>query len=495
MLAATAVLFFAVGALADKAADEVLAVPNFNGSLCFKNYAGYLPTTAPGHNLFYWFHEATSAPADKPLLLWLNGGPGCSSLGGMFVEHGPFVLDADLSVSLNPYSWNVAANVLYLEQPAGVGFSYGAAAANDTTTAAGSVDALEQFLARFPEYGGRPFYIAGESYGGHYVPNIAREIQDRQQAGSGALAGLNLKGFAVGNGYTDWALDFSANVHYGVGHALTSREDFAAADAACAGDFARCFWPRDDVTCPAACDAAVSTATAGAMDGSIDIYDIYEDVCLDGAQQARAPTAAFTMLQERQRGLQGLRARRTKAQQQRLGGTTISPIFPTCIDQYNVAYLNLPEVQAAIHVRPGTVPGKGGVWSDCGNVDYDFNYASELPNYKHWIADKSLDILIYSGDADFIVNFMGSENWITSLNLTVAEPWQKWKGADKQVAGFFIEYDGLTFLTVKGAGHMVPKDRPLHALNMLTSFLGGTPFNKVAPAASTPPLCAASSSN
>ena len=279
-------------------------------------------------------------------------------------------------------------------------------AANDTTTAVGTVDALAQFLVRYPEYVGRAFYIAGESYGGHYVPNIAKEIQTRQRAAAGGnvLSGLNLKGFAVGNGYTDWELDFSANVHYGVDHALTSREDFAAADKACSGDFARCFWPRADVTCPSDCDDAVQTATNGAMDGSIDIYDIYEDVCLDGNQQRHA-TAAFTMMQERHKGLQGLRARRAnKGGADALGGTVISPIFPTCIDAYNVRYLNLPAVQEAIHVDPSkTYKGR---WSDCGNVDYDFNYASELDNYKEWIADKSLDILIYSGDADFIVNFM-----------------------------------------------------------------------------------------
>jgi hypothetical protein len=119
-------------------------------------------------------------------------------------------------------------------------------------------------------------FVLSESYGGHYVPNTAKKVQE------GGI--IDLKGFAVGNGYTDWQLDFNANVENGRFHALTSPEYFASADAACDGDFARCFWPRDDVTCPKDCDDAVSLATQEAMNGAIDIYDIYEDVCLDTKQ-------------------------------------------------------------------------------------------------------------------------------------------------------------------------------------------------------------------
>ena len=106
---------------------------------------------------------------------------------------------------------------------------------------------------------------------------------------------------------------------------------------------------------------------------------------------------------------------------------------------------------------------------------------------------QNLSILIYSGDADFILNHMGSINWITEgLNNSVTKPWTMWRGSDGQVAGYYEEYDGLTFLTVKGAGHFVPKDRPRHALDMLASFLSGTPYDAVKPGVMPPaPLCAA----
>jgi carboxypeptidase C (cathepsin A) len=125
----------------------------------------------------------------------------------MFVENGPFVLDANLSVTLNPYSWNQVANVLYLEQPAGVGFSHPTGATNDAVTANDTLAALISFLQTHPELQGRPFYIAGESYGGHYVPNLAKLIEVHNTAAMSLKIPLN--GIAVGNGYADWQLDFN----------------------------------------------------------------------------------------------------------------------------------------------------------------------------------------------------------------------------------------------------------------------------------------------
>ena len=138
-----------------------------------------------------------------------------------------------------------------------------------------------------------------------------------------------------------------------------------------------------------------------------------------------------------------------------------------------------------------------GKWSDCGNVDYSFNYDSELPNYRDWVAKGDLQILIYNGDADYILSHAGNEAWITKgLNISASSPWTKWRGSDGQVAGYFETFatgnptQNFTFLTVKGAGHMVPKDRPRHALDMLARFLEGGEYEKVEKAAEAP--CAVS---
>ena len=197
-------------------------------------------------------------------------------------------------------------------------------------------------------------------------------------------------------------------------------------------------------------------------------------------------------------GAAGLATQRLRARAQiahgRRAQTTISPIFPTCAASYSAEYLNRPDVQKAIHVAPGTVPK--GKWSDCGNVDYSFNYDSELPNYRDWLAKGDLQILIYNGDADYILSHAGNEAWITKgLNISATSPWTKWRGSDGQVAGYFETFatgnpaQNFTFLTVKGAGHMVPKDRPRHALDMLARFLDGGEYAKVETAAEAP-LCA-----
>ena len=307
----------------------------------------------------------------------------------------------------------------------------------------------------------------------------------------GAPERINLIGFAVGNGYTDWQLDFNENVPNGRYHALTSQSLFDAAAKACDGDYARCFWPRPDVECPVECDDAVGRATADAMDQSIDIYDIYVDVCLEG--QARHKTQMFMLYEERHRARAALAGAALDGRGRRRAQTVISPIFPTCVDSYTATYLNDPAVQSAIHVRPGTVPS--GKWSDCGNVDYSFNYQSELPRYRTWAAEGELQMLIYNGDADYILSHMGNAAWIShGLQLNKTKEWTKWRGSDGQVAGYFEEWGTkgkpLTFLTVKGARHMVPRDRPRQALDMLSVFLGGGTYDKVARIKDTP-LCPA----
>ena len=259
----------------------------------------------------------------------------------MLTELGPFVVGAEGNVTLNPWSWNSVANVLFLEQPAGVGFSYPVLPANDSTTAEETVEALVGFLRMHTELRGRKVYVMGESYGGHYVPNTAAAIlsSNARLASPDAADHIELVGFAVGNGYTDWQLDFNENVPNGRYHALTSHSRYDAAERACGGNFARCFWPREDVECPKACDDAVQAAVTDAMDGTIDIYDIYEDVCLEKLAERSSSlstplleplhTQQSVLLDERRRALKAHAERRGVPHRSRELQTTISPVFPT----------------------------------------------------------------------------------------------------------------------------------------------------------------------
>jgi hypothetical protein len=99
--------------------DLVTSLPGLKSSLNFQHFAGYLNVNSSNNrNLFYWFTKASNETND--LVLWLNGGPGCSSVSGFFTENGPFVVASDGSIQLNNFAWNTRANVLWLEAPAGV---------------------------------------------------------------------------------------------------------------------------------------------------------------------------------------------------------------------------------------------------------------------------------------------------------------------------------------------------------------------------------------
>lgn len=138
---------------------------------------GYLPVTST-KSLHYMLVESQDKPSEDPLLIWFNGGPGCSSLLGFFQENGPWIIDDELhEVKKNDHSWNKRANVLYLESPAGVGFSVANAEAdtyhNDISQSEDAWVALQQFYELFTEYKERDLYISGESYGGIYVPYLS----------------------------------------------------------------------------------------------------------------------------------------------------------------------------------------------------------------------------------------------------------------------------------------------------------------------------------
>ncbi len=162
------------------------------------------------------FFEARTNPEKAPLVLWLNGGPGCSSTTGLLFELGPCrIAEEGKNVSFHPHSWTEKANVIFLDQPVNVGYSYadGDTSVNNTPVAAEDVWAfLELFLSRFPQYAGLPFHIAAESFGGMYAPSIASVVHHKnldlaKDADADVLAPgllhINLASVIIGNGISD----------------------------------------------------------------------------------------------------------------------------------------------------------------------------------------------------------------------------------------------------------------------------------------------------
>ncbi|XP_069809668.1 lysosomal protective protein-like [Dendropsophus ebraccatus] len=208
--------------------DEIFGLPGLSNQPSFRQFSGFLSASS-GKHLHYWFVECQEDPKSCPLVLWLNGGPGCSSLAGLLTEHGPFLIHPDSStLKNNEYSWNKIANVLYLESPAGVGFSYSDDknyVTGDTQTAEDHYTALKDFFRLYPEFTANDFYIAGESYGGFYVPSLAVEVMKDSS--------IHLRGFAIGNGVTDYTLDFNFLIYFGYYHGLMHIKTWSLLESTC----------------------------------------------------------------------------------------------------------------------------------------------------------------------------------------------------------------------------------------------------------------------
>ncbi|VDK18406.1 unnamed protein product [Anisakis simplex] len=173
----------------------------------YKMYSGYLKGNKEGtFKMFYWLVEAYEHPEDAPLLLWLSGGPGCSSVAGALEELGPFYVNRDgKSLFQHAYAWNRHANVLFIESPVGTGFSYNTEdpksyTVGDDLTADINLHALSDFFSRVqPQYKTRTFFISGESYAGIYIPTLARLIV--RGINDKTFPNTKFQGMMIGNGY------------------------------------------------------------------------------------------------------------------------------------------------------------------------------------------------------------------------------------------------------------------------------------------------------
>jgi cathepsin A (carboxypeptidase C) len=227
---------FASIALADIKDELVTSLPGI-GDIPFNMYSGYAEVTAT-KGLHYVLVESKRAPTTDPLMVWFNGGPGCSSMMGLFQEHGPYVVNdgTDYLVE-NIWSWNNQANVLYIEMPGGVGWSTcdstkGECTFDDQKTADDNMVALQNWFKKFTAFQKNPLYISGESYGGVYVPYVAKEIYDYNSKAASGDFKFNIQGFIVGNGVTNWTYDTTpAFVKMGFWHGLYDYDTYLAMEA------------------------------------------------------------------------------------------------------------------------------------------------------------------------------------------------------------------------------------------------------------------------
>nr|BAJ99451.1 predicted protein [Hordeum vulgare subsp. vulgare] len=435
----------------------------------FKHYAGYVDVgTGDDKALFYWFFEAEKEPEKKPLMLWLNGGPGCSSIAyGAAQELGPFLVRGyGDNLTRNAYAWNKAVNLLFLEAPVGVGFSYSNKTADlsrlgDRVTAQDSYAFLLNWLAKFPEFKGRDFYIAGESYAGHYVPQLADLIYEGNKAAAGRRGRIiNIKGFMIGNAVLNDETDQLGMVEYAWSHAIISDELHSSVTRECDS-----FREEADGGKPGrGCTSAVR-AFMGAFD-DIDIYSIYTPTCLSPSAAAASPASRLVAAP---RLFSQHEAWHTMMRRAPAG-------YDPCTEAYVTRYFNRHDVQRALHANRTRLKYP---YSPCSAVISKWNDspATVLPVLKKLMA-AGLRVWVYSGDTDGRVPVTSTRYSVNAMKLRARarSGWRAWYHR-QQVGGWAVEYEeGLTLVTVRGAGHQVPLFAPGRSLAMLHHFLRGQPL-------------------
>ncbi|CAB1354275.1 unnamed protein product [Coregonus sp. 'balchen'] len=413
-------LLGALGTLGAPEADQIKFLPGLQKQPNFKQYSGYF-NVADNKHLHYWFVESQKDPAGSPVVLWLNGGPGCSSLDGLLTEHGPFLIQDDgMSLEYNPYSWNMIANVLYLESPAGVGFSYSddkKYTTNDTEVSMNNYLALKEFFKAFPEYSKNELFLTGESYGGVYIPTLAERVMED--------ASMNLQGIAIGNGMSSYEMNDNSLVYFAYYHGLLGTRSLSALVNSIA------VIVKPNMFGMTMCEEELASwheqTSANIDNGHVVIRDLGNSFI----------NHEWTRLWN-----QKLKAMASQYKRVRLD--------PPCTNSTpSTLYLNNPYVKAALHISPSALP-----WVICR-------------------------VLVYNGDVDMACNFLGDEWFVESLQQEVQvkrRPWTYYTGESQQVGGFVKEFSNLAFLTVKGSGHMVPTDKPVAAFTMFTRFIKKQPY-------------------
>ncbi|KAL2076897.1 hypothetical protein ACEWY4_027498 [Coilia grayii] len=443
-------------AQAQYAPDEVLELPGMKFKPNYRQWSGYLQAS-PGKFLHYWFVTSQSDPLKDPVVLWLNGGPGCSSLDGFLSENGPFhVNDDGATLYENPYSWNLVANMLYLESPAGVGFSYSddqKYKTDDDQVAEDNYLALQSFFAKFPNFTQNELFIFGESYGGVYAPTLSLRV-----ATGGAK--LNFRGFAVGNGISSFDLNDQSLIYFAYYHGLLGEDLWRDLNDNCCKDGVCNFYNNSKE----ACSISVSQAFRIVYESGLNEYALYLD-CAGGARSQAAYRRTMSHV---------FRAYRKHWEANNvLSSSPMVSGVPPCINSTaQMNWLNRADVRKALHI-PDTLPA----WDICSDVvggQYEMLYRTVKDVYEKLLS-LGLRALVYNGDTDMACNFLGDQWFVEQLGLKTTVPYQRWV-CDDQIAGFYQTFGNITFLTVKGAGHMVPQWAPSPALSMLKSFLKDGPY-------------------
>ncbi|KAK7690229.1 hypothetical protein QCA50_006882 [Cerrena zonata] len=409
-------------------------------------YTGYIDIQA--RHLFFYFFESRSNPETDDVIFWTNGGPGCSSGLGLFMELGPCRIDTANATKFNPYSWNDNANVFFVDQPIGVGFSYADYGETVSTTEEAAKDVavfVAMFFEHFNKFKGNAFHMAGESYGGRYIPVFASEVYDQNAVLiQNGLTPINLTSVMIGNGCTDDGTMYSAYYEMQCSPAsvhpintIANCVDMRRKVPRCEKMFKEsCRDSTDSIACNIALSFCNDAIFNPFMETGYNPYDI------------------------------------SKPCEGDISDTLCYPITK------NISrYLDRPEVRETLGVDPSI-----GAYQSCSSdvgARFDINLDGVFPTqfYIAALLERDISVLIYVGASDWICNWLGNDRMSLGLEWYGKEAFNAQELSEWQfngtAAGLTRSAGPLTFATIYDAGHMVPYDKPEASLEMVKRWLAG----------------------
>lgn len=393
--------------------------------------SGYLPVnTTSASAIYFAFYEAQhpiSSLSKTPLLVWLQGGPGCSSLLGNFFELGPWRTvpntDADKNPILqpNPGAWNRLFGLLFIDNPIGSGFSIASTLEeiprDQNKVAKHLFTALQAFFSLNPSFKSRPLYITGESYAGKYVPAIGFYIL-QQNSRLRVSPQMNLQGIAIGNGLTHPVKQVATH--------------------------------------------AVTAYYSGLINGKqrIQLEEIQAEAVrlTQEGNWTKATNARIRVLQWLQNatGLATLYDLRRKK--------------PYETDSVT-ALLNKEEVKEALGAA------KEIVWEECSGVVSEALQADVMKSVKYMVEElvRKSRVLLYQGQFDLRDGVASTEAWIQEMEWEGLEKFlmaerKVWK-VNGELSGYVQRWGSLTHAVVSGAGHLVPADQAVSSQAMIEDWV------------------------
>ncbi|KAK9058309.1 hypothetical protein SSX86_023150 [Deinandra increscens subsp. villosa] len=430
--------------IASSSKSTIKTLPGYHGDLPFKLETGYVGIGEKEDvQLFYYFVESTRNPEEDPLVYHICGGPGASGLLPLLEQTGPVNLNYidNLTLTMNPDAWTQVANIIYVDIPAGTGFSYAKTKegwiSSDTILAAQANEFLKKFLRDHPKFLRNPLYVSGISYTGIVIPKITLELYEGNERGDQPT--FNIQGYIICSPLTDKFKDFNSRLEYAYRMGLISDDIHKSAIDNCDGNYV-------DIDDSANAICANSLRRYEECISHINFENILDPFCDDKDPK-----------QDCER------------------------VYRKALDKW----ANINAVQKALNVRQGMI----GEWETINytlhyqqdkndTVYYSYDIFSSFSDHKKLLS-KNCRALIFSGDHDFTFPYVGVEQWIALLNLDVEVPWKPFF-VDDQVGGYETKYAqngySLTYATVKGAGHSVSIYKPKESAALVRGWLSSQTY-------------------